>query len=99
MCVVSNVHDHFNPLFPPIVPTAAPSFDPTTLQWPIVPAPDLTEMRKLIYDFKEAVAAAQKLDMLMKQPDCVDPDKAKLQERVARLEKVIDALLDKRAAL
>lgn len=97
MCIVSNVHDHYNPLFPPMVPPVDQVVTP--IDWSKVfpqPAPDLSEMRKLIDEFKEAVAAAQKLDTLLKQPDCVDPDKAKLQERVERLERIIDALLVQR---
>lgn len=94
MCVISDVMDRYNPWFPQTVPD--PTQPGSTFDWSKIftpQAPDLTEMRKLIDEFKEAIEHAKKLDVLMKQPDCIDDDKAKLLERVARLEKVIDALL------
>mgnify|MGYP000936591254 CR=1 FL=1 len=48
---------------------------------------DVDELRQLIKDFREAVDAAKRIDVLTKQPDCVDPKKATLEERVAALEK------------
>jgi hypothetical protein len=88
MCVISNVMDHYNPLFP--APTPLPvdgpgvhDFDWTKFFQPPI---DLVELRKLVDEFKEAVAAAKKLDIILKQPDCIDPEKAKLEERVAALE-------------
>lgn len=87
MCVISNVMDHYNPLFP--VPAPFPgtvpsqTFDFTQMFTPPI---DLVELRKLVDEFKEAVAAAKKLDIILKQPDCIDPEKAKLEERVAALE-------------
>lgn len=103
MCIVSMVHDHYDPLIPlpedifpgTVLPHQPPSFDWTTL---LKPGVDLAELRQLIADFRECVAAAQRLDVAMKQPDCVDPEKAKLEERCARLEKIIDALLVQKAA-
>ncbi len=90
MCVVSMVMDHYEPLIPRVVPTTFTpaigfhTFDPHA------------ELRKLIEDFKEAVAAARKVDALTKQPDCEDPEKAKLEERVTELERIVDGM---RAAL
>jgi len=89
MCVMSMVHDHYRDQFggwqwPPIHPNPyAPAIPPVEEQ---------ERLRKIIQDFREAQAAAEKLDKLMKQPDCVDPEKAKLQERVAELEKQLAAI-------
>lgn len=92
MCVVSNVFDHYDPIIPnPYVPAPTPaSPNVGTLAW--WPAIDVTELRTLIEDFKQAVAAAKIVDRLTKQPDCEDPDKAKLLDRVAELEKRIAVL-------
>lgn len=92
MCIVSAVYDHFNPLIPepdkiwptPIWP------EPTAPAIPLVISPqlpDMKELRELVNKFHEAVEAAKKLDIIMKQPDCVDPDKQKLEDRVAELER------------
>lgn len=77
MCQYSVVMDHFKPRFDPFLPPAAPVVDPVGAD----------ELRKLIDDFRAALEAAKKLDKLMKQPDCVDPEKAKLVKRVAALER------------
>jgi len=71
------VMDHYSTTFPQQQPT-----------WTVTYEPSETErLRKLIDEFKEAVEAAKKLDVLTNQPDCVDPEKAKLEERVAELER------------
>lgn len=94
MCVISMVMDHYRPMFPD-VPIGGPL--PTSQQFDLSrlfpSAVDLDELRRLINDFKQAVDAAKKVDLLTAQPDCIDPEKAKLLERVERLERVIDALL------
>lgn len=48
--------------------------------------------KKLIEDFTKAKEAAEIVDKLTGQPDCVDPEKAKLEERVKQLEAEIEAL-------
>lgn len=69
---------------------------PTTLPADLFgTASAIQELRALIAEFKEAVAAARKVDLLTKQPDCEDPEKAKLEERVARIEKALDAMAPK----
>lgn len=98
MCVVSAVHDQYEP------------YIPLPKQWPIVPAPStgatpitkvivnvdlqeqIDELKELIASFRKAVEAAEVFDRLTGQPDCVDPDKAKLVERVEALEKKIAEL-------
>lgn len=52
----------------------------------------LEEMRALIAEFREALHAAQVVDRLTKQPDCEDPEKAKLVDRVAELERRLNEL-------
>ena len=94
MCVVSMVHDHFEPVVPWIEP-----FDPNGGQWPPVvqpkPAPDLgkalaaLDLADLLKEFRELIEAAKLIDIKTKQPDCVDPEKAKLQDRVAELERLL----------
>lgn len=83
MCVVSNVSDFYWKKFDPWLPGSAPE----SQQFIIHQTVDLSELRKLIDEFKEAMKAAKTVDRLTGQPDCVDPEKAKLQERVAELEK------------
>jgi hypothetical protein len=88
MCVISNVMDYYKPLFPaPVDGLDVLRASPTDWTKILQPLIDMEELRKLIADFKEAVAAARKLDALMKTPDCADPEKVKLEERVAELEK------------
>lgn len=114
MCIVSMVMDHFDPLFPrpdgtPIVPRIEP-FDTTPVggappvtmpfQWPTAQTmrAELDELRKLIGEFKELYAAAKKIDVVTKQPDCEDPEKIKLLSRVSDLETRIDQLERERQA-
>lgn len=94
---MSMVYDHFDQQFPkynewpfqPYPPTITPSTGGT------ISSPEV--VKQAIQDFNAAKEAAAKLDELMKQKDCVDAEKAKLQERVDRLEKIIDALLAEKA--
>jgi hypothetical protein len=66
---------------------------PDTYQWNVPQPPaEVAELRKLVEEFKEAVALAKRLDVIMKQPDCVDPEKAKLEARVAELEAKLKAI-------
>jgi predicted nucleic acid-binding Zn-ribbon protein len=78
------VHNSFEDQFPRSEP----------FQWPSLSTPtiDLDRLERLVKDFKDAVKAAELLDRLLKQPDCVDPEKAKLQERVVELEARLAAI-------
>lgn len=91
MCVMSMVHDHFAPKFPDLG-TGGSTTDLAKLFGPKTDA-ELdalkAELRQLIADFKEARAAAAKVDELTGQADCVDPKKATLEERVSRLEREV----------
>ena len=102
MCVMSMVHDHYGDRFPFIEPwpteTAKP-FIPATPVNPtdaskalaelFAPSLDITELRRLIAEFRELVKAAALIDEKTGQPDCVDPEKEKLQARVDELEKLL----------
>lgn len=97
MCIMSAVYDHFQPRIPgnwdpPVVPGTF------TLTSPPFESPEMTALRQevatlrqIVADFRAAVEHAAKLDRLMRQPDCVDPDKARLEARVAELERRLDA--------
>lgn len=95
MCVVSMVMDHYRPQFDRWLLPAAPTIHP----W--APGPnvyDPEQLKKIIEQFKRATEAAETVDKLTAQPDCEDPEKAKLREQVARLEKIVDQLLEQLAA-
>jgi hypothetical protein len=53
---------------------------------------DNETVKELIDSLRQALAAAEKLDELTNQPDCVDPEKAKLMERVTILEERLDEI-------
>lgn len=103
MCVVSMVMDDFNdrfrpwidqPINPPLPQTITVT-DGTSGAW--LTSATVAELRQLIQEFKEAVAAAKTVDRLTKQPDCQDPEKIKLVERVAELEKQLAKHTKKKA--
>jgi hypothetical protein len=106
MCVVSAVHDQYKPWMPgpswpqqpwtvpyPSKPAPTPSVDKTII---ITQPRDLTEeieaLRELIDSFHKAIEAAEVFDRLTGQPDCVDPEKGELSERVAELERKLDEI-------
>lgn len=103
MCIVSMVHDHFEPLVPqmPWQPNLWPPGGTFTL--PAVPVTreeldalraEVARLTKVVNDFITAKSAAETVDRLTAQPDCVDPEKARLVERVADLEKRLAAVRD-----
>lgn len=83
MCFTSLVMEQYRPYIP----------EPQRWPWP-APAPALPvdELRELIDSFKAALEAAKTFDRVTGQPDCVDPEKALLEERVAALEKKLDEI-------
>lgn len=98
---MSMVFDQYAPKFPPwnepakpYVPYVEPKPE---IDWTeFFKTHQVDELKKLIKEFKEAVEHAKKLDILMKQPDCEDPEKAKLLKRVAELEAQIKKLKPKK---
>lgn len=92
MCTVSMVYDHYKYEFDDwgglrtetIVST--PTINLTPSSFVIISQEEVAALRSLIQEFKEAVAAAKIVDKLTNQPDCEDPEKKKLEDRVAELE-------------
>lgn len=98
MCVVSAVMDQWRPHFP------SPNVTPNPYPWPpgggtvpgrypVVPKSySQDDLQRLIDAFRDAVKSAKVLDEITGQPDCEDPEKAKLIERVAELEAQLEAI-------
>jgi hypothetical protein len=97
MCVISMVHDHYDRTFPNPVPNwVGPFVTPQPslgfADFVIISKDEADRMHKLIADFRSACEAAKVVDKLTGQPDCLDPGKAKLEARVAELEKKLTAI-------
>lgn len=109
MCVVSMVYDDFNKRFPNIIPDPEPYIPvsgsitiATADQYEYVSKKEIEDLRKVIREatkfienFKQAVQAAKIVDRLTNQPDCEDPEKKKLEEKVAKLEQEIKSINNK----
>ena len=84
MCIVSAVHDSYQ--------KAIPSQD----SWPLNPSAPRTltdaEIRRVIDAYRKSLELAQTVDEITNQPDCEDPEKAKLLERVEAIEKSLDEI-------
>ena len=97
MCVVSMIHDHFEPVVPwvepyPIDTTGWPPHPPTAKPFAFSKSSEVAaalDLAALLKEFRDLIEAAKLIDIKTKQPDCVDPEKVKLQDRVAELEKLI----------
>ncbi len=80
MCTISMIYDKFGD-----------NFQPWTI--PNAPLDNQEALKDLIAEFKKAREAAEIVDEALGNADCADPEKAKLVERVAELEKALkDAL-------
>lgn len=96
MCIVSQVFDKYDPLFPnpdewkkwQVTPGMGSTSTLTIITDQNI-AERMAQMDALIKEFKDLLEAAKKLDKALNQPDCEDPDKAKLVERVEVLEKIV----------
>jgi hypothetical protein len=86
MCLYSGVMDDFSQWVPKVSPVAPPVVVPF---WEPQPTADLEEMSKLLEALRAAADDAKKKDAESGAPDCTDPEKAKLMERVAELERII----------
>lgn len=87
MCMVSMIHDQLKPWVPDVTP-GWPTFIPTTSP-PLVEPADAQKTRELLEALVKAVEAAKVVDRVTGQPDCVDPEKAKLGERVRAVEEAL----------
>jgi SMC interacting uncharacterized protein involved in chromosome segregation len=92
MCVVSMVHDHYRQEFErlPLWTT----FITGVNQDHVIALKDaeITALKKQVEDYRVALEAAKTVDALTKQPDCADPEKAKLQRQVEILNARLDEL-------
>jgi hypothetical protein len=91
------VMDHYGPKFDPYEQRTITSGTITLNPLAPIPAVSLTQdevdaLRALIAQFREATAAAKKVDELTAQPDCEDPEKIRLQDRVRELEAQLEAV-------
>jgi hypothetical protein len=77
MCFVSLVTMHYESSIP----------EPTVFR---SQETDTNELSRKIKDFWEALGAARRLDVLMDQPDCEAPEKALLEDRVRRIEQMLN---------
>lgn len=100
--MVSMVFDYWNKKHPwleqpdiVISPNVGPSPSPLIFN---PPSTGLTEddVKRIIKEFFESIESAKIVDRLTEQPDCEDPEKAKLEAKVKRLEKQLAKLKGKR---
>lgn len=77
MCVYSMIIDRFQPDF---LPWAKPF---------VTPIKNPIDLQDLINRFKTGAEAAKVVDAALGAPDCEDPEKLKLLDRVAELEKAL----------
>jgi hypothetical protein len=47
---------------------------------------EIKAIKEVLDDYRRAVDAAKIIDKLTGQPDCIDPEKARLEKRVLKLE-------------
>jgi hypothetical protein len=80
MCAVSAIYDHHAPLIPRLEPG-----EPLE-RWDPLPALDISQR---LEDFQRAIGIAKAEDVAAGTPDCFDPEKQKLEARVAELEKLL----------
>lgn len=106
MCVVSMVYDYYKDKFDfPEVGTPDITTVPitvaggtvqgitlTTPEYVVISKEEVEAIRSLIHEFRNAVSAAKTVDKLTNQPDCEDPQKKKLEDRVAMLEQQLAAM-------
>ena len=78
MCSMSVVMQEWGKHIPHVPSTTTPR---------VVPQYDNDALKELIESLRLAMKAAEKLDRITGQPDCVDPEKATLLDRVEELER------------
>lgn len=106
MCTVSMVMDGWNPLIPqpsrtvpwPPYPNVVPGTIPDPAFIPYNPRVaeeyNNEDLRKMLDAFMKVYEGAKAFDEASGQPDCEDPEKTRLLERVEELERRLDALED-----
>lgn len=114
MCNVSMIFDTYRPHIPRPIPqpTVWPQpgtkWVPNQQTLPFItptPAPDQVAegmtndvLKRLIDSLHKALEAAKEFDELTGQPDCEDPEKAALMDRVEELERRLEAIEESRDA-
>jgi hypothetical protein len=88
MCVYSVVAQQIGPWIPTAPPVYPYPHDYTPRQ--VIPDRSNEELRELLDTFKELLDAAAKVDKVTGQPDCADPEKTKVLERMDELEKRLE---------
>lgn len=84
---------YITPYVDPFEPYVAPQLPTQQVPPSVIISPEETaSIKELIKSFKEALEAAKVVDKATNQPDCEDPEKKKLEDRVAALEKRLDEL-------
>lgn len=78
----------------PYAPPAPATSPPTIVQPQVAEGVDNKTVKELIDTLRQAIEAAERFDKLTGQPDCVDPEKATLMERVEELERRLKEIED-----
>jgi hypothetical protein len=93
MCVVSMVHDSYTDKLPWVEPYVPPEAERWAKHvvgtYPLGAPIDFNKLREMIDEFRALIEAAKFIDSKLSQPDCLDPEKAKLEEKITQLEAVI----------
>jgi hypothetical protein len=80
---MSMVYDHYEDRIPQVQPWQVTYPMPTPFD------DSITDLKKMLEDFRAAREAAAVVDEKTGQTECVDPEKQKLEARVAELEKLL----------
>lgn len=93
MCVYSATMDFYRPRIPDISPWTPDGYNPfetkTLGPQPVDKVDSEIRIKEILEKFKRAVEASKVVDKLTDQPDCADPEKAKLEDKVRELEKLL----------
>jgi hypothetical protein len=84
MCVVSAVHQGYDQVIP------------QRHHWPLNPVAPKTiseeDIRRILDAYRESLDLARQVDEIAERPDCEDPVKAELLDRVAEIEARLDEI-------
>lgn len=85
MCVVSNIHDHYEPRWPELFPPSQVyTWPTTTVQWTVQREKDALDL------FEEIIGLTKKLDAILGLPDCESAHKTEwmnaVRERIRKHE-------------
>ncbi len=83
MCTYSMIIDHYSPQFTKWIIPGPYEYVPS------LPIQDPDALKRLIDQFTAAQEAAKLVDTTLGTPDCEDPEKARLLDRIAELEEIL----------